>query len=123
MSDEEDGGLEEQLRVAAEYGQGLLRLNEKLQRDNAALRLEIADGAAQYDARMRQQETMLVEPLQRRVEELEDTVRMCTRLNLRIQLMRPGPTLAGHDRGGDEAGTAESAGRERRTVGKARWHR
>lgn len=74
MSDEEDGGLEEQLRVAAEYGRGLLRLNEKLQQDNAALRLEIADGAAQYDARMRQQETTLVEPLQRRVEELEDTV-------------------------------------------------
>ena len=125
MSDEEDGGLEEQLHVAAEFGQRLLRQNEQLQRDNAALRLEIADGAAQYDARMRQQETMLVEPLQRRVEELEDTVSICcfeTRFANTL-LMHPRPTLAGDDRGGNEARPAESTGRERRTVGEARRHR
>ena len=32
MSDDEDDGPEEQLRVAAEYGQALLRQNEPLQR-------------------------------------------------------------------------------------------
>ena len=74
MSDDEDQDPEEQLRVAAEFGQALLRQNEQLQRDNAALRLEVADGAAHYGERMRQQEAVLVEPLQRRVEELEDTV-------------------------------------------------
>eukprot|EP01046_Picozoa_sp_COSAG06_P007732 COSAG06_NODE_382_length_16566_cov_8.629137_17_plen_107_part_00 len=89
MSDDEDDGPEEQLRVAAEYGQALLRQNEQLQRDNAALRLEVADGAAQFDSRMRQEETMKVEPLQRRVEELEDTVRI-TLLTRRVAaLARP----------------------------------
>ena len=63
----------EQLKVAAEYGQALLRQNEQLQRENAALRLEVQDITNQQEARMRQQATSLVEPLQRRVEELEDT--------------------------------------------------
>lgn len=97
MGDDEDGGLEEQLRVAAEYGQGLLRLNEQLQRDNAALRLEIADGAAQYQARMYAQETALVEPLQRRIEELEDAVSVFADIpSTRTSLMCVCPALAGN---------------------------